>query len=210
MGGTQDIKPLVLLYLYAIKNFNYGSKKCGRIISNTLLTNDLVVLIIITTRSADSVDKAKLGDNMRINTRFPVAVHLLVLVAIKGEDLTSEVIAKSVNTNPVVIRRINTLLKKANIITVKAGVGGTVLNRAPQEITLLDIYKAVRTSSNELIFDLHNNPNLQCPVGSNIHEALTEPFINAQEALENSLKNYTLADIADGIMAKYHAVNSKA
>jgi DNA-binding IscR family transcriptional regulator len=140
---------------------------------------------------------------MRINTQFPVAVHILVLVAIKGEGVTSEIIAKSVNTNPVVIRRINALLKKANIIAVKAGVGGTMLNHAPKDITLLDIYKAVKTSQDELVFDLHNNPNIQCPIGSNIHEALSAPFISAQRALEDCLGTYTLADMVDNILAKH-------
>jgi DNA-binding IscR family transcriptional regulator len=137
---------------------------------------------------------------MRINTRFPVAVHILALLAFDKESTTtSELIAKSVNTNPVVIRRINAMLKKANLITVKAGVGGAYLNLSPIDITLLDVYNAVKSSENDLLFDLHCNPSEKCFVGANIHEALLEPLIAAQKSLEDTLKEYTLFDVVEKI-----------
>lgn len=156
--------------------------------SNYLLTNISDRTIIVT------------GDMMRINTQFPVAVHILTLIALINEEYsTSELIARSVSTNPVVIRRINAMLKKANLITVKIGVGGTVLNYKPKDITLLDVYNAVKISKDELLFDLHDNPNLKCFVGANIHGALSEPLMEAQKALEDSLNNYTLLDVVKKI-----------
>lgn len=144
------------------------------------------------------------GDVMRINTRFPVAVHILALIALNKESTTtSELIAKSVNTNPVVIRRINGMLKKANLITIKAGVGGAYLNLSPKEITLLDVYNAVKSSEDDLLFDLHCDPNEKCPIGANIHEALSGPLIAAQKSLEDSLKEYTLFDVAEKIKYMY-------
>lgn len=143
------------------------------------------------------------GDVMRINTRFPVAVHILTVIALnKDTTTTSEVIAKSVNTNPVVIRRINSMLKKANLITIKAGVGGANLNLPPKDITLLDVYNAVKSPDDDLLFDLHCNPNENCVIGSNIHEALSEPLTAAQISLENSLKGYTLLDVMENIRQK--------
>jgi DNA-binding IscR family transcriptional regulator len=139
---------------------------------------------------------------MRINTQFPVAVHILTIVALLKGDDTSEVIAKSVNTNPVVIRRINAMLKAANLITIKPGVGGAVLNFAPKDISLLDVYNAVKVSSDAPLFDLHDHPNLKCPVGANIREALFEPLSVAQKALEDSLGSYTLLDVIQNIAAK--------
>ncbi|MDT8718978.1 Rrf2 family transcriptional regulator [Clostridium sp. 19966] len=137
---------------------------------------------------------------MRINTRFPVAVHILALLTFnKEENITSELIARSVNTNPVVIRRINAMLKKANLITIQAGVGGARLNLAPKDITLLDIYNAVKSSEQDPLFDLHSNPSEKCKVGANIHEALSEPFNAAQKSLEDTLKKYTLFDIVKNI-----------
>ncbi|HWQ41886.1 MAG TPA: Rrf2 family transcriptional regulator [Desulfosporosinus sp.] len=152
------------------------------------MTKRLVETIIVT------------GDVMRINTRFPVAVHILALLALNQETTTtSELIAKSVNTNPVVIRRINAMLKKAKLITIKAGVGGAYLNLSPQEITLLDVYNAVKSSEDDLLFDLHCNPSKKCVVGANIHEALSEPLLAAQKSLEDSLQEYTLFDVAEKI-----------
>nr|WP_042160983.1 Rrf2 family transcriptional regulator [Paenibacillus gorillae] len=135
---------------------------------------------------------------MSINTQFPVAVHILAFSAIVDGHITSDFIATSVNTNPVVIRRINTLLKKAGLIKTHSGVGGVSLNYDPKEIKLLDIYKAVTNQQNSL-FDVHNAPNPECPVGSNIHESLKAPLIEAQLALENSLARYTLDDIIQTI-----------
>lgn len=134
---------------------------------------------------------------MRINTRFPVAVHIMALLALNGKgDTTSERIARSVNTNPVVIRRINAMLKKAGLITVRAGVGKTALARVPRNISLLDVYHAVKTSEDALLFDLHSNPNPKCPIGLTIHGALSAPLTTAQHSLEKTLSRYSLADIA--------------
>ena len=140
---------------------------------------------------------------MRINTRFPMAIHILsLLVLAKEEECTSEMIARSVNTNSVVIRRINAMLKKANIIKVRSGVGGAFLNRLPREITLLDIYNAVKSPEDISLFDLHHNPNEKCPVGANIHVALSEPLLEAQMNLEKTLSTYTLFDVANKIAEK--------
>lgn len=136
------------------------------------------------------------GDKMRINTKFPVAAHIMMVIDIIGEEYcTSEKLALSVNTNPVVIRRINGMLKKANLITVMPGVGGARLNRAPKDISLLEIYNAVKATSDEALFDLHNEPNHYCIVGANIHNALSKPLTSAQTALEDTLAQYTLADL---------------
>ncbi|GIO59945.1 Rrf2 family transcriptional regulator [Paenibacillus cineris] len=89
------------------------------------------------------------------NTPFTVAVHILACSAIAGSQATSDFIATSVNTNPVVVRRINTLLKKAGLITTQIGVGSVNLIHDPEDITLLDIYKAVTSLDNRL-FEVHN------------------------------------------------------
>lgn len=133
---------------------------------------------------------------MRINTKFPVAVHIMVLLHVLGEEYsTSEKLARSVNTNPVVIRRINAMLKKAGLITINAGIGGATLNREPKKITLFDIYQAVKTSQDGVLFDMHSNPNPYCFVGANIHCALSDALISAQKTMEKELSKFTLADV---------------
>ena len=137
---------------------------------------------------------------MRANTKFPVAVHILTFVAVLGEKYsTSENIAKSVNTNPVVIRRINALLKRANLISVTQGVRGIRLNRPPAEISLLDVYRAVASDTNDLVFDLGHSPNQSCMIGANIQAALSGPLRQAQNEMERTLGEFTLADIVAAI-----------
>lgn len=136
---------------------------------------------------------------MRINTKFPMAVHILAVIALnKDESLpsTSELIAKSVGTNPVVIRRISSQLKAAGLISTKAGVAGARLTKAIKEISLLEIYRAVQDEEDTAVFDVHQNPSQRCWIGHNIHAALEEPLGQAQEALEKALASYSLYDVA--------------
>lgn len=137
---------------------------------------------------------------MRINTRFPVAVHILAVAAFCRENpATSDFAAKSVNTNPVVVRRITAMLKKAGIVDVRPGIGGIILQQNPESITLLEIYKAVKEPEREELFDLHQNINQRCPVAANIHQALAEPLGFAQKQMEDGLAKYTLFDVMKNI-----------
>ena len=81
---------------------------------------------------------------MNLSTRFAVSVHILsVLYYNKDYACDSEFIAGSVNTNPVVIRRLVTALKKAGLVEVTPGVKGIKLQKEPSEISLYEIYNAV-------------------------------------------------------------------
>ncbi len=134
---------------------------------------------------------------MQITSRFSIAVHVLTCV---GEFLgerraTSEFLAGSVNTNPVVIRRILGQLKAAGLVTVDRGTGGVAPTRPFSEITLLDVFRAVEPLENGRLFSVHANPNADCPVGRNIHRVLAPVLGEAQAALEKSLESHTLADV---------------
>lgn len=132
---------------------------------------------------------------MRINTQFPVAVHILAVLAyFEDEAVTSEVLARSVGTNPVVVRRLISGLKKAGLVSAQAGVKGITLCRKPEHITLLDVYHAVHPEE-ESIFDLHQNPSQRCVVGAHIVDAVNEPFKRAQKAMEMELGTSTMADV---------------
>lgn len=139
---------------------------------------------------------------MRINTRFPVAIHILAFIAINGSSSTSEAIAESVNTNPVVVRRLNSKLKKAGLLKIQNGMAGAELSRPPEEITLFDVLQAVRAKDDFLIFDTPQHPNYECPIGGHILEAITEPFQKAQDALEDALAQYTISDVIEYIKSR--------
>ncbi|UOY87064.1 Rrf2 family transcriptional regulator [Bacillus glycinifermentans] len=129
-----------------------------------------------------------------VNSRLAVAIHILSLIASNPrEQISSEVIAGSVNTNPVVIRRMISLLKKADILTSRPGVAGARLKRDPEDISLLDIYRAVQ--SQEELFAIHEKPNPDCPVGKRIQSTLDETFYSVQQAMENELASKSLKDI---------------
>ncbi|MBC1645938.1 Rrf2 family transcriptional regulator [Listeria welshimeri] len=138
---------------------------------------------------------------MAISTRFSVAVHILTLIDMNKErSITSDTIAASVNTNPVVIRRIMSKLKKAGLIQSSPGISGTYLLKNATEITLYDIYQAVEVTDN--LFDIHKNPNPICEVGANIQETLDTVFIHAQQKMEADLKRTTLSQITADIKQK--------
>ncbi|MBC2342511.1 Rrf2 family transcriptional regulator [Listeria welshimeri] len=138
---------------------------------------------------------------MAISTRFSVAVHILTLIDMNKErSITSDTIAASVNTNPVVIRRIMSKLKKAGLIQSSPGISGTYLLKNATEITLYDIYQAVEVTDN--LFDIHKNPNPNCEVGANIQETLDTVFIHAQQKMEADLKRTTLSHITADIKQK--------
>lgn len=134
---------------------------------------------------------------MKITSRFTVAVHtLLAIYAFQDKfRLTSEFLASSIGVNPVVVRRTLQSLKAAGLADVRAGTGGAVPVRDASEITLYDVYAAVDCVDGSL-FNFHENPNPDCPVGRNIHKLLDPCLQNAQAAMEGELKKVTLANLA--------------
>jgi Rrf2 family protein len=129
------------------------------------------------------------------NSQFTVAIHILTLLAYSDEEqLTSEYIAGSVNTNPVVIRRLLGSLREANLVASQRGPGGGwLLARPARGITLRDVYRVVAGST---LFPLHpSTPNQLCPVGGTIQSALNGHFHDAQVALEKDLENTSVADL---------------
>jgi DNA-binding IscR family transcriptional regulator len=135
----------------------------------------------------------------QISTRFSIAVHTLSLIAACPNDCTGDFIAGSVNTNPVIIRRIMGMLKKAGLVDVRPGVGGASLRKDPGEITLLDVYRAVNVTEENQLFRIHEKPNINCPVGRNIEQVLQEELKDAQSVMEHRLAQTTL----DQLVAKF-------
>ncbi|MEG3344188.1 Rrf2 family transcriptional regulator [Streptococcus suis] len=135
---------------------------------------------------------------MQISSRFTIASHILVLLALEGEKekQTSTSIAGSVGVNPVIIRNILAQLKEAGLVQVARGVGGARLAQAPDKITLLHVYQAVELFGEKgKLFGFHEQPNPACQVGRSIHPLLDSRLENAQSALENELAKTRLADL---------------
>lgn len=137
---------------------------------------------------------------MNNDTRLAVAIHILSVLSFAGkEPRTSDLLARSVNTNAVVVRRLLGQLKKAGLTEVRRGAGGSTLNRHPEDITLLDVYKAVVPNPKAKPFYLHQNPCCDCFIGRNIHDALEAPFARVNKAMRDSLAITTIAEVASFI-----------
>jgi len=138
------------------------------------------------------------------NSRFAVAVHTMAMLACASEAegdatapggfVTSEAIAESVCTNPVVIRRILSALHAAKLVDCQPGKsGGSRLARKSQKITLLDIYRAVQGES---LFGMPEKPaNKSCAVSCGMKSLLSDVFAGAERAVESSLRDITLAKL---------------
>ena len=135
---------------------------------------------------------------MAANSRMTIAVHALAWMALAQRQghavLTSNQVADSVNTNPVIIRRCLGDLRQAGLVSVRHGAGaGWSLARAPAEITLLEVYDAV---GQESPFGLHHTePNLDCPVGNGIRPALGHVYGQIEQALRSELAVVSVADV---------------
>lgn len=110
---------------------------------------------------------------MKISSRFSIAVHILSILENNSSPIcTSEFMAKSINTNPVVIRRIMSDLKRAEFVYVNRGPGEAELLKDLTEVTLLDVYHAVNVIAEDKLFHIHEQPNSDCPIGANIQAVL--------------------------------------
>ena len=138
---------------------------------------------------------------MQISSRFTIALHIFTCVdTFKDEyKITSEFLAGSINTNPVIIRKILTQLKNAGLITVARGTGGISPTRSLKDISFYDVYQAIEPVENGDLFNFHSSPNPQCPVGKNIHALLDDKLKAIQLAMENEMKKYTLDDLRIGM-----------
>ena len=136
---------------------------------------------------------------MNTNSQFAVAIHTMTLLACRyPEVVTSECIACSVITNPVVIRRILGDLRRSGLVESRSGNGGGWrLCKQPHRITLLDCYLAVKA---EHLFALPAQPpNPQCTVGKRMTRALCRLFQRGERALEEQLAETTLAQVVESV-----------
>ena len=130
-----------------------------------------------------------------------MAVHVLAVLAYKeGDPVTSAKLAASVNTNPVIIRRLLLSLQRARLVETRKGAGsGSRLSRSPGRINLAEVYRAVEDV--EPFASPARKANTACPVGHCIRETLIKVFASAENALERDLEKTTLAGVIGMIKA---------
>ncbi|MGW5332599.1 Rrf2 family transcriptional regulator [Streptomyces bauhiniae] len=143
---------------------------------------------------------------MSANTKMSVAVHILTLLATdrRGTDkevATSERVATSVNTNPVVVRRALGGLKQAGLVDGGRGkAGGWTLTRPAESISLLEVYRATGDGP---VFALPAQPaDAGCVIGHGIHEVLAQTYEKVEEGLFEGLRSITIADVLRESLAR--------
>ena len=138
---------------------------------------------------------------MQISSRFTIALHILACIDAFGRDkkVTSEFLADSVNVNPVIIRRLLLQLKAAGLVEVHRGTGGAEIARPTEELTLLDVYRAVDPVEDGQLFHFHERPNPDCPVGRSIHRVLDPRLVQIQAAMEEEMRSISLDDVLDDV-----------
>ena len=82
---------------------------------------------------------------------------------------------------------------------ISQGKSGIELAKGLDKITFYDVYMAVNCVDDEGLFHFHENPNIKCPVGRNIHLAMDEKLQRVQDTMENELRHITVADVAADI-----------
>lgn len=134
---------------------------------------------------------------MQVSTKFTIALHVLLAVKYFEKDykLTSDFLSASIGSNPVIIRNIMSQLREAGIIEIKRGPGGMHITRDLKDISFLDIYQAVETSGQGELFNFHEKPNPNCPVGKRIHSVLDQSLLAVQEKFEEALQNHSLEEL---------------
>lgn len=133
---------------------------------------------------------------MALNSRMTVAAHILGMLARhphpEAGPLTSDALALSIGTHPVVVRRVLARLKAAGLVVSRRGVGGgSALARPAAEITLRDVWEAVE--AHEDVIGRHSGgPSPRCHLGNVIADYLDEVYGDAEEALKRQLDAVTL------------------
>src|SRR5690606_13819563 len=138
---------------------------------------------------------------MRRDSRLSGVLHVLLHMAERSEPMTSEALAKSMDTNPVVIRRIMAGLRDQGLVRSEKGHGGGwTLNCDLAQVTLRDIYSALGSPSLLAIGNRTEAPG--CLVEQAVNAALGESFDAAEALLLQPLGEVTLAALSEDARAR--------
>jgi Rrf2 family protein len=136
------------------------------------------------------------------SVQFSVAAHILAVLGFHhGEEVSSKILADSVNADPTFVRKSLSKLSKAGLVATKRGKSGSAtLARTPREITLLDVYRA---SGAPQAFAIHSyGVEPRCPVSCSLKPCLSDLLSQAQNSFEKSLAKITVADLIRDIRQK--------
>lgn len=130
-----------------------------------------------------------------INSRFSIQVHIVSLLAISKDAITSDYIASSINCNAVLVRKELSVLKKAGIVATQEGKnGGVRLAKEPERI-FLDMLFQLTSEGAHLFSGSKNIPNPLCAVGRSIDTMMSAINADAERSLLRSLHKTNIGDL---------------
>lgn len=139
-----------------------------------------------------------------MNTRFAVATHILAYLAhSQGQPVSSEVLASSAGTHPVVVRRLMGNLREAGLVHSQRGAGGgTLLARPAAQISLLDVFRAAQDKETDLFSVGSTNPSEDCDLGRVMQQTLEGVLGNAIDAMRTALAAVSVEQVMQELAAR--------
>ncbi|TFE24546.1 Rrf2 family transcriptional regulator [Cohnella luojiensis] len=127
--------------------------------------------------------------------RFTIAVHSLVWLAKSGSFLSSAAIADQVNSHATFMRRVLATLAQSGLVEAREGrEGGYSLKVPADQITLADVYLAVKCDGTEIA------DNSECGAeGEQLDNTLAEILNKAENRSLEYLRGHTIAGLLLGI-----------
>lgn len=146
-------------------------------------------------RNCEERAKSKPGQVMNRDTRLSDVLHVLLHMDRVDEPLTSDVLARSMGTNPAVFRRTMAGLRRAGLVSSDKGHGGGwKLARPLHQITLLGVYEALGRPT---LFAIGNrSEHTDCLVEKNVNSIMAGTMAEAEALFAKRFGEITLDQIA--------------
>ncbi|MGZ0038696.1 Rrf2 family transcriptional regulator [Paenibacillus ottowii] len=140
-----------------------------------------------------------MNSEKRLRTATPkwlgIAVKALVYLEKHGELCASGSIARSIDCEVTLVRRVLTRLVQANLIAAREGrEGGYVLTRSADHITLADIYHAIEICD-PIFPGMMHEPETN-PFCEELATAVSEILAESERRMLEVWESYTLASLA--------------
>ena len=138
---------------------------------------------------------------MKRNSQLSGVLHVLLHMAERDSPMTSETLARAMDTNPVVIRRIMAGLRERGYVRSEKGHGGGwMIARDLSTVTLRDVYTAIGGPSLLAIGNRTESPG--CLVEQEVNAALSEAFRDAEVLLLERLEEVTIASLSNALRGR--------
>lgn len=146
---------------------------------------------------------------MQITNKFTIGVHIICAVEYfrKDREVTSSLLSLSTGANPVTVRTVISELREAGLLDISQGKTGIGLKKDINNISMLDVFNAVDGLDEDGLFHFHDNPNINCPVGRNIHKAMDDKLMKIQDSMNSQMAKIKIGDVYNDIISE---INTEA